>query len=251
MKRKIITDEGVFFEYKLANLYSRMYAFLIDQLLIISISLIISIIVTFFSVFSDKLAFIISTFLYFFLQQGYFIFFEYRWRGQTPGKRTMNIRVAHINGFDLQLNQIIIRNLVRAVDWLPLFGALGGAIVFFSKNSQRLGDMSASTIVLDVKKVSELPYQQLPINKFNSMLKYPHLCAKLRKNVSPEEVQIIFELLHRKKTIQSDAIFMMYDKAKEYFQKKVSFPNEDISSMSSEQYLINLVNILIGRKYSK
>lgn len=251
MKRKILTDEGVFFEYNLANLYSRMYAFLVDQLLVIVAMMAISVAISLTIGFvSNKLATIVSTFIFFFIQQGYFIYFEYKWRGQTPGKRMMQIRVAHVNGFDLQLNQIIIRNLVRAVDGLPFLGAFGGIVCFFSKNHQRLGDMAGSTIVLDVKKIPSLPLQQLPINKFNSMIKYPHLCAKLRKKVSPEEVQIIFELLHRKKTIEADSSFELYDNAKEYFQKKVAFPDEDLVNMSAEQYLINLVNILTGRKYA-
>jgi uncharacterized RDD family membrane protein YckC len=235
--------------YNLANLYSRMYAFVIDQCLIISVSGCLSSLLLVFSLISTNLYVVISTIMFFLLQQGYFIYFEYKWGGQTPGKRTMQIRVAHINGFDLQLNQIIIRNLVRVVDCLPFFGALGGIICFFSNHNQRLGDMAAATIVLDVKEKSELPFQSLPINKFNSMTKYPHLCAKLRKVVSPEEVQIVFELLHRKKTIESDSSFELYDKAKAYFQKKVAFPEEDLINMSAEQYLINLVNILSGRKY--
>ena len=226
-----------------------MYAFVVDQLLIIAISSVLAKVLMIFSFISPNLYKVISVILFFVLQQGYFIYFEYKWRGQTPGKRMMNIRVAHINGFDLQLNQIIIRNLVRIVDCLPFFGALGGLVGFFSKNNQRLGDMAAATIVLDVKKRVDLPFQSLPINKFNSMLKYPHLCAKLRKVVTPEEVQIVFELLHRKKTISAESSFELYDKAKAYFQKKVAFPDEELVNMSAEMYLINLVNILSGRKH--
>lgn len=250
MKRKIFTEEGVFFEYSLANLYSRMYAFVTDQLLIIAICSVLSTALLLFSFISPNLYVVLSTVLFFIIQQGYFIYFEYKWSGQTPGKRMMQIRVAHINGFDLQLNQIIIRNLIRMADGLPFFGALGGVVGFFSKNHQRLGDMAAATIVLDVKKRMDLPFESLPINKFNSMLKYPHLCAKLRKVVTPEEVKIVFELLHRKKTIQSAASFELYEKAKVYFQKKVAFPDEELVNMSAEMYLINLVNILSGRKYS-
>ncbi len=47
---------------------------------------------------------------------GYYTFFELILRGQTPGKRSMKIRVIHDDGTPAAPLDIVIRNLVRVVD---------------------------------------------------------------------------------------------------------------------------------------
>lgn len=249
MKKHIIqTPDGVYFEYVLASLLLRFYAFFIDQLLIISITSFVFFSLNILSLISPNLMIFLLILSLFAIQQGYFIFFETKWRGQTPGKRVFNIQVVDSNGFQITFNQIFIRNILRIVDGLPQFGLLGGIVGFFSSSNKRLGDFAADTVVIDVSIKKILPIQSLPVNKYNSFYKYPHLCAKIRKQIKPDEVHLIFEILFRKESVDSSNIFAIYNETKSYFQNKIQIPQDEIDTISSEQYLINLLNVVVGRK---
>jgi uncharacterized RDD family membrane protein YckC len=79
---------------------------------------------------------------------GYFIFWETIWNGQTPGKRAAGIRVMRDGGYPVDFRAAFVRNIVRYVDFLPLFYGTGALAVFLSKDSKRLGDYAAGTIVV-------------------------------------------------------------------------------------------------------
>jgi uncharacterized RDD family membrane protein YckC len=101
---------------------------------------------------------ILSTFL---LLWGYFIFWETVWSGQTPGKRLCGIRVLRDGGFPIDFRAAFLRNIVRYADFLPFFYGVGALTMFISKESKRLGDYAAGTIVVaDARKgrpVKEAP----------------------------------------------------------------------------------------------
>ncbi len=79
---------------------------------------------------------------------GYFAFFEIVLRGQTPGKRSLKLRVLRDDGTAAGVLDLLIRNLLRIVDFLPGLYVIGGLVSLFSKMHQRLGDMAAGTIVV-------------------------------------------------------------------------------------------------------
>jgi uncharacterized RDD family membrane protein YckC len=68
--------------------------------------------------------------------------------GQSMGKKVMRMRVVNINGGKPTIGQIVIRWLLRPVDfWMTFF--VGGLLtVIFSKYSQRIGDMAAGTLLI-------------------------------------------------------------------------------------------------------
>src|SRR5580765_4586307 len=122
---------------------------------------------------------------YFAISIGYAIACEWRWRGQTIGKRLLRLRVVDAEGLRLQFHQVVTRNLLRFVDMLPLFYFVGGVAVLLSRSCQRLGDIAANTIVIRHPKLSEPDLDQLLAGKFNSLREHPHLAARLRQHVSP------------------------------------------------------------------
>jgi uncharacterized RDD family membrane protein YckC len=79
---------------------------------------------------------------------GYFAIFEIAWRGQTPGKRLVGLRVIAASGRPASAYQILLRNLVRIVDQLPGPYAFGILSVLVTARSQRLGDLAAGTVVV-------------------------------------------------------------------------------------------------------
>jgi uncharacterized RDD family membrane protein YckC len=74
--------------------------------------------------------------------------FELGSRGQTPGKRMMQIRVVSADGSPASSGQLLLRNLLRLVDFLPSGYAVGAVAMFASQREQRLGDLVAGTLVI-------------------------------------------------------------------------------------------------------
>src|SRR5580704_14680592 len=86
--------------------------------------------------------------LFFLLFFGYFAIFEILWNGQTPGKRSIGIRVVKDSGRPLTAAESIGRNLLRIVDQLPALYAIGMATALLTSGNKRLGDLVAGSIVV-------------------------------------------------------------------------------------------------------
>jgi len=90
----------------------------------------------------------IFIFLNFLLVWGYYALFEALWRGQTPGKRVMKLRVLKDSGRQITFFESLARNLLRFIDYLPGFYLVGVVTMLCNKRSKRLGDLVAGTIVV-------------------------------------------------------------------------------------------------------
>src|SRR5256886_17703069 len=73
----------------------------------------------------------------------YFILLEWLWNGQTIGKRVYKLRVINEDGSPAQFTAVLIRNLMRLVDFLPALYGLGVLVIVLSPKSPRLGDFAA------------------------------------------------------------------------------------------------------------
>lgn len=87
----------------------------------------------------------LSVALLFFL---YKLLFEAFWNGQTPGKRIAGIRVVQVSGMPVTFLAVVIRNLLRIIDFLPGSYVVGTVCVLCTRKRQRLGDMAAGCIVV-------------------------------------------------------------------------------------------------------
>lgn len=87
-----------------------------------------------------------------FVFTGYFVFFEWIWSGQTPGKRLMKLRVIRDDGRPITLWEAFARNLLRIFDAIPGFVipiySVGLIAIFVSRRDQRVGDVFAGTVVV-------------------------------------------------------------------------------------------------------
>src|SRR5438094_8706632 len=140
MSAVIITDETLIIEtpervplhFALASIGNRFIACAIDHTIqiiaLIGLILLFSVIVSLANL-GDRISsapkWVIALFiiLMFLLMSGYFAFFEWLWRGQTPGKRLMKLRVIREDGRPSSLFEATVRNLLRDVDLmrLPLY----------------------------------------------------------------------------------------------------------------------------------
>ena len=153
----IDTPENVAFGYQVAGLGSRFLATLLDTSIIVLLQVIVS--VAFLVVINGLdnrdasgglsgwvyAAYGIVNFLFYW---DYYIFFEMLWNGQSPGKRWTGIRVIRTDGTPITLSESFVRNLARLVDFLPFAYGIGIISMFLDKQSRRLGDLAAGTLVV-------------------------------------------------------------------------------------------------------
>lgn len=77
----------------------------------------------------------------------YFTFFE-ALTGQTPGKKAVAIRVVGDDSPECSVGRILLRNVVRIIDFLPAFYILGLISIMVTNNRKRFGDILARTSVV-------------------------------------------------------------------------------------------------------
>jgi uncharacterized RDD family membrane protein YckC len=126
---------------------------------------------------------------------GYFAFFEIIWKGQTPGKRLTGIRVIKNSGRGLNVYEVIGRNLMRGVDWLPSMYVVGIIAMMISRQNQRLGDHLVGSIVVHDKKVEDIRPDWTSSEEKSSA--NPAL-----SKISPEELVLIETYLQRRHTLE-------------------------------------------------
>lgn len=81
-------------------------------------------------------------------------------KGRTPGKRAAGIRIVTLDGQTPDVSALLIRNLFRLIDSLPIFYIVGLAAVLLSSRQVRIGDMAASTLLAHEKKLTGKAFEQ-------------------------------------------------------------------------------------------
>lgn len=102
-------------------------------------------------VYQDDIPSIIIAIIIFVLSAiplAYFTCTEYWMKGQTIGKRVMNLRVIQDNGRNPSFLSIFLRNLLQLADLLPGLYLLGMVTIFLHRQEKRLGDIVAGTLVI-------------------------------------------------------------------------------------------------------
>ncbi len=211
---KVLTPESVELELLLAGIGSRAFALSIDYSIVI---LALSGFWLLGSLFASQLLdylgktgsnydgvltwlgaiAILGTFL---ISAGYFVFFEVRWQGQTPGKRIAKIRVIREDGRPVRMTQAVLRALLHPIDDLFFIGAF---LIFFGKREKRIGDWAAGTLVVQ----EDRPQSQTPIAVSSSA---QQLAAELPQltdltQLRPDDFAVIREYLQRRSFMDSPA----------------------------------------------
>jgi uncharacterized RDD family membrane protein YckC len=241
----IQTPEGVAFHLPLAGPVSRCLAWMMDACCVLVAYQGARILIGLLGIISSDISLAFATVAFFIIRTGYAIVMEWFWQGQTIGKRFLGLRVMDVNGLRLQPSQIIIRNLLRTVDSLPLFYLIGGLACLATVNGQRLGDLAANTIVIRSGRETE-PDLDLILEKsrYNSLKIYPHLVARLRQQVTPDEAGLALQALMRRDELLPEARLELFAMMADSLKGKVAFPPEAAEGVSNEQYVRNVVDVL-------
>ena len=247
----IRTPEGIVFSMQLAGPTTRFLAWSIDLAVVAVLYIILGNILSFFITFGAlgldwmlDFANAVMYVLMFVINIGYGIVLEWFWRGQTLGKYVMRLRVIDEQGLRLQFSQIVIRNLLRLVDSLPLFYLVGGIVCVLNKKCQRLGDFAANTIVTYTPKLAEPDLDVVLGGKYNSLRDYPHIEARLRQRVSPEEARIALQAVMRRDGLDPKPRVELFAELANHFRGIAPFPEEAALGIADEQYVRNVVDCL-------
>ena len=171
-RRTVETPEGVAVVVEVADLGTRAAALLIDLLIVVCAAVLVALLCVWASqpVVGSSLSAALFHLCSFLLRGPYFLFFELRWQGQTPGKRWLGLRVVDRRGGALSPRGLVARNLMREVEvFMPMgllltlqfggdepwlyYSALLWMGVFtlmplFNRDRLRVGDMLGGTWVV-------------------------------------------------------------------------------------------------------
>lgn len=248
---RIATPDGVVFDLPLAGPASRGAAVFIDYLVIIAAFNIIQVLIAPLAAFFPDFGYGLLILLFFVIQQLYSITLEWFWGGRTLGKRLFGLRVIDDRGLRLRPGQVILRNLMRAIDGMPAFYLVGGICSFFNIRCQRLGDLAAGTVVIRTPEPVLPPDDLLSTTRFNSFRSHPHLEARLRQLTHPREVVVAIDALRRRDSIDPAARITVFSQLADHFRSKLRFPEESTEGLTDEQYLRNTVDTMCRQASSR
>ncbi len=241
---RVRTPEGVVFAFQLAGPATRFLAWLIDVMIIYIAAIVAQLLFIWLAFISPDWAQAFFMIVFFVLAIGYGVIFEWRWRGQTIGKKMLRLRVMDEGGLPLSASQVLLRNLLRAIDSLPLFYLVGGVAMLASARAQRLGDLAAGTIVVRQRRVREPDFGELFAGRYNSLRELPHLAARLRQQVAPELAAAAVGALLRRNELDPAARVTLFAELAAVFRRLVSYPPETVAGMPDETFVRNVVEIV-------
>ena len=234
------TPENIQVQFELAGLGTRFCAMLVDSLLLgalIIVLLIFMAILDFsvYSAFESKygvqwvtaviLAVVIALF-----SCGYFILFEWLMRGQTPGKKALKIRVIRDDGTPATIHEVLVRNILRVIDFLPGFYGVGAIVMFASRLSKRLGDIAAGTIVV---KEGQLDYRANADKKYAMR---PVVIGEINGELTAAERRLVTGFLQRRSELLPKAREELAQRLARPLYEKYGGEHSD-----PETYLVRLV----------
>jgi uncharacterized RDD family membrane protein YckC len=139
-----VTPEGVRLVLRPAGLTARCYAFLLDTLIKLAVIYVFEIL----TLFAGGIGIALTLILLFALEWFYPVAFELTRWGATPGKRSLGLRVVMDNGLAVTPSASLIRNLLRAADFLPFLYGFAVVSMLLRRDFKRLGDLAAATLVV-------------------------------------------------------------------------------------------------------
>lgn len=182
----INTTQNVSINFRAASIGERMGAHLLDLLLKVAYCVVIYTIVyafllkKFMQTVDDWTAAAIGMLL-FLPVIFYSLVLESTLEGQTLGKRAMKIKVVKLDGYQASFGDYLIRWLFCIIDTTLFSGMVGLITMATSKKVQRLGDISAGTAVITLRKNISIEHTILENIGENYIPVYP-LVIKLSDN---------------------------------------------------------------------
>lgn len=234
------TPENVVFEHDLAGLTARALSVLIDLLVMSTLVGLAALTCAVFGVVLAGFARALYFLALFAIQWGYALVLEWRWHGQTVGKRIVGTRVLASNGLAISFGQAALRNLLRMVDILPGGYLLGGVSALLDARGRRLGDIAADTIVVRVQPQARLKdILREPDRSANALSEGVTTVAAA---LTASEREVLIDLVARREQLPLAVRHDLFAKLARHLETRLGF--ERSKFLSDERFLLNLAATL-------
>ncbi|MEM7551381.1 MAG: RDD family protein [Bacteroidota bacterium] len=235
-KPNIITSTNIEIDLTLASLGDRILAYIVDVLIIGAYILFLVIVIIPLlqrsGIGSGVNEWIF--FLFFLPVMFYSLMFEYFFQGQSPGKKTTNIKVVRLDGSSPRLGDYFLRWILRTIDFF-FYGAVAMICIIIGKKGQRLGDMAAGTTVIKLRSKNFTAYED-----YSNRIKVPEnhqVSFPEARLLTDEQVNLIQKVLEvRKKSLQNEPMNKMAEKVKEVLNIQTDRNNLDFLYIILKDY---------------
>ena len=180
--RRVATPEGIELTLRLAGPVPRALAWSVDLALRAAIVLVVLTLASQLGRAGWGIVLLAALFVEWLLPA----WFEAQMRGQTPGKRLFGIAVLNDDGTPLRWPGALTRNLLRAVDFLPLMYGFGLVSMLLNRDFKRLGDLAAGTVVV---------YQSAAVDSSRKIPQAPPVAPPV--DLDLDEQRAVLELAER------------------------------------------------------
>jgi len=240
-ERRVVTPELVGLRLTPAGPASRLAALLLDFALILAATVSLN------SLLSGLLPRAVSGALFatlaFILQWGYHVYFETWHQGRSPGKRATGLRVVDGRGLPLTLQQSFVRNILRALDFLPLFYGLGGLVSLVDPDGRRLGDLAADTLVVEERRPAATAERLRAERRIEDLAEASNLevARRIRHRVSLEEREFLAALCQRADRLEPQARYDLMEQVGTHYREKLEI---DAPHLSGENLVRGIAAVL-------
>ncbi len=192
----------------------------------------------------SRWAIVLRVIVSFIIWSSYFILFEWRWNGQTPGKRWLKLRVIREDGRPITFWEAALRNLVRIFEFF-LFYSIGIISIFISLRDQRVGDLVAGTVVVREREAEAPTFSQVfdsPISDVALRRAYrPLQFTADISSVTEPEIEVVETFLRRRYDLPDHARMWMAWRVATPLLYKLR-PGYDLAAFTYEGFLEELLH---------
>lgn len=150
--------------------------------------------------------------------------------GQTPGKYIMKIRVINKNGSRPTMGSFFMRWLLSMID--VGCGGIGMLFILLTKDSQRLGDLAAGTMVI---KLTDIRKIHISLEEFYYAKKDYQPIYEEAKNLSQAQVAVIEKAVYSFNDNHENQVNTLADKVAKFLKVQ---PKEN----SKEKFLATILH---------
>jgi uncharacterized RDD family membrane protein YckC len=231
----IRTTQNVTITYELAYLRERIFAFVIDTILMVLAALFMALLFSLSGFFNhieegwEYFQFLVILPI----RSFYTLFFESLLNGQTPGKMALRIKVVKMDGKQPSFSDFLMRWCFRLVDVWLTFGVLGSLLIISTDYGQRLGDIVSNTAVVRVQP--RLLVGLKDIMRIDTLSNYTPVYKDIR-HFREEDILVIKQTIERynlyRNKAHREAVIELCETVKERL-KIEAVPNNKIEFLKS------------------
>ena len=181
---------------------------------------------------------------------GYHVYFETRHQGRSPGKRAAGLRVVDGRGLPVTVEQSFVRNILRALDFLPAFYGVGGLAALLDRDRRRLGDILADTLVIRERMPAAGPGRLAGATarlaapaRANALADHATL-RRIRHRLTLDERELLLDLCQRADRLDPRARYDLMEEVGAYYRRKLEI---DLPHLSAENLVRDLTAVAFGQ----